>query len=748
MSTAALIRDDSSPTTARRAADVRAVPDCRVARYSRAARSSSPTAAAAALHSSGNDTPRSSQPRARSSSRSLRVPGRPHRSSPPCRSASARRDTAPARRRCESRPPAGAGPPAASRCARRARSRTRPARRPADRCSSGAELPDLAGQLLRLERLEHHARRPGLRQPRLVEVAPGREQDDRHRARRRVRLQPAAHFVPVHLGHHDVHQDHVRRGAAGELDAGGSGAGRHHVPACGELERSLHEPEQVRVVIDDQRAEGVGHRSWLRAGMSPILAGARENIGRMNAKVYILDDDLVHAKLVAANLGPGRLRTQVFDRPDALLARHAEEPADAVITDLVMPDLDGVEVTRRLRSADRHLPIFVLTGHADVATAIEALKAGATEYLTKPVNIDELTTLLTRALAERPLLEEGASLEQARGREYSVQAILGQHPKIEEVRAFVRHMAAIPRPTVLLLGESGTGKNLVARAMHYSTPQAVGRFVEINCSALPANLLEAELFGYKKGAFTDAREPKRGLIEVADGGTLFLDEIADLDPELQAKLLNFLESRRFRRLGGTDEIEVALRLVTATNRDLEAQVNAGRFRADLYYRVTVAAVTLPPLREIKDDLPLLADHFRDMFNREFKKRVESIDTAVLAALRDWDWPGNVRELRNVIERAMIFTDGPTLKRSDLPALAEPGPATASPGTRVRSKTFHLPKGLSLAAAEREYIRLTLEETEGNIQKAAELLGISRKSLWERRKRYGLLPDAAEPKANP
>ncbi len=349
----------------------------------------------------------------------------------------------------------------------------------------------------------------------------------------------------------------------------------------------------------------------------------------MNPKVYILDDDLVHAKLVAANLGPGRLRTQVFDRPDALLARHAEEPADAVITDLVMPDLDGVEVTRRLRSADRHLPIFVLTGHADVATAIEALKAGATEYLTKPVNIDELTTLLTRALAERPLLEEGASLEQARGREYSVQAILGQHPKIEEVRAFVRHMAAIPRPTVLLLGESGTGKNLVARAMHYSTPQAVGRFVEINCSALPANLLEAELFGYKKGAFTDAREPKRGLIEVADGGTLFLDEIADLDPELQAKLLNFLESRRFRRLGGTDEIEVALRLVTATNRDLGAQVKAGRFRADLYYRITVAAVTLPPLREIKSDLPLLAAHFRDTFNREFKKRVESIDTAAL-----------------------------------------------------------------------------------------------------------------------
>src|SRR3989441_11170800 len=354
--------------------------------------------------------------------------------------------------------------------------------------------------------------------------------------------------------------------------------------------------------------------------------------------IFVLDDDLVYAKLLAANLGsPGRVRTRVFERPDELLAHDAEEPDDAVITDLVIPDLNGVEVTRRLRRTDPHLPIFVLTGHSDLATAIDALKAGATEYLTKPVNIDELTTLLTRALAERPLLEEGASLEQARGKEYSVQAILGQHAQVEAVRAFVRRTAAIPRPNVLLLGESGTGKNLVARAIHYSSAHSAGRFVEINCSALPATLLEAELFGYKKGAFTDAREAKRGLIEVADGGTLFLDEIAELGSEVQAKLLNFLESRRFRRLGGTDEIEVGLRLITATNRDLKEQVDAGKFRADLYYRITVAAVTLPPLREIKSDIPLLADHFRETFNREFKKRVESLDATALQAIQAWNW---------------------------------------------------------------------------------------------------------------
>jgi len=257
-------------------------------------------------------------------------------------------------------------------------------------------------------------------------------------------------------------------------------------------------------------------------------------------------------------------------------------------------------------------------------------------------------------------------------------------------------------------------------------------------------LLEAELFGYKKGAFTDAREAKRGLIEVADGGTLFLDEIAELAPELQAKLLNVLESRRFRRLGGTEELEVALRLVTATNRDLEQLVQAGRFRSDLFYRVSVASTTLPPLREIKGDIPLLADHFRQLFNQEFKKKVEAIESAALEALQASDWPGNVRELRNVIERAMIFTDGPTLKPSDLPPLGPLQPRNAGAG--AGGKTFQVAKGLTLADAERQYIRLTLEETGGDIQRAAEILGISRKNLWEKRKKYGLLADAPQPEA--
>ena len=454
--------------------------------------------------------------------------------------------------------------------------------------------------------------------------------------------------------------------------------------------------------------------------------------------IYILDDDLTFAKVLAVNIRQaGRFRPEVFEDAASLLDRCAEKPPDAVLTDLVMPGMSGIDVTRRLKESDPHLPVFVLTAHAEMATAIEALKAGANEYFTKPVNIDELTTQLKRALEERPLREEAADIQQVRVEEFSIQAILGEDPKVEEVRQFVREVAQVPRPTVLLLGESGTGKNLVARAIHYSSPHSAGRYVEINCSALPHQLLEAELFGYKKGAFTDARESKRGLIEVADGGTLFLDEISEMPLELQAKLLNFLESRRFRRIGGTEEIEVSQRLITATNRDLEALVKAGMFRKDLFYRISVAGHILPPLREIRGDIPLLASHFREVFSREFRKNVESIAEDAIEVLKSWDWPGNVRELRNVIERALIFAKGPQLARGDLPDLGTLE-APGAPPRPLGDNVFAVPRGLSLADAEKEYIRLTLEQCDGGVQMAAAALGISRKNLWEKRKKYGLL----------
>jgi len=458
-----------------------------------------------------------------------------------------------------------------------------------------------------------------------------------------------------------------------------------------------------------------------------------QNIASVLWKIYVLDDDLTHAKLLAAHLNqPGRIRAQPFQEANALFERCREEPPDAVITDLVMPDVDGIEVTRTLRARDPLLPIFVLTGHGHMESAIEALKAGATEYLTKPANVDELMTLLTRALAERPLKEVATSLERRRKTDFSVDAILGEHPRIVETRQFVERLAAIPNPTVLLLGESGTGKNLLAQTIHYARPQTPGRFVELNCAALPGHLLESELFGHQKGAFTDAKESKRGLIEVADGGTLFLDEIGDLTPELQAKLLNFLESRRFRRVGGTEDQDVSLGIITATNRDLAGLVQAGTFRADLYYRISVAVHTLPPLREIRQDLPVLANHFREVFNRAFGRGVQSVSAEVLDALARWHWPGNVRELRNVMERAMIFSKGPVLTLTELPPFGN-GPAAAPSATRA----ITVPRDLPLAEVEKLYIRETLAAHDNQIQRAAEVLGISRKNLWEKRKKYGL-----------
>jgi DNA-binding NtrC family response regulator len=457
----------------------------------------------------------------------------------------------------------------------------------------------------------------------------------------------------------------------------------------------------------------------------------------MTRKLFVVDDDLLFAKLLAANLrNEGSLAIELFPSAQAMLERRTEEPPDAVITDLMMPDMDGIELTRQLRSSDPTLPIFVLTASTEIGSAIAALKAGATDYLTKPVNVDELMTQLRRAIEERPMREEAATLERTRKAKFSAGAILGDEPAIEEVREFVRRVASIPNSTVLLLGESGTGKNLVARTLHYTSAQAKARFVEINCSALPAHLLEAELFGYQRGAFTDARESKRGLIEVANGGTLFLDEIGELSPELQAKLLNVLESRRFRRVGGTEEIEVNLRLIAATNRDLEAHVRSGKLRQDLYYRICVVTCTLPPLREVASAIPVLADHFRELFNRQFKKSVKRIDAAVIERLTEWHWPGNVRELRNVIERALIFADGEALLAEHLPPLTavEAAPSNGHPHTNG----YAMPTGLSLADVEKEFIRHTLAHYDGDIQRSAESLGISRKSLWERRKKHGLL----------
>ena len=454
----------------------------------------------------------------------------------------------------------------------------------------------------------------------------------------------------------------------------------------------------------------------------------------MPPRVYILDDDPTMGELVRAELSRvGDFRIQVFDSPRACLDAVGEDPPDALLTDLRMPEMSGIEVVREIREHDANLPVFVITAFAEIDSAIEALKAGATEYLTKPINFPGLIALLNKALDARPLLDEAIQSRERARRLYSVDAIIGEHELVHETREFVRGIAAASRVGVLLLGESGTGKNLVARAIHHAGASDRGRFVALNCAAMPPEVLEAELFGYTRGAPSDARNPKRGLVEIADGGTLFLDEIAELPAGLQARLLNFLESHSFRRMGSAREREVDVRIIASTNRPVDDLLEDSGFRSDLFYRIAVANHTLPALRDIRSDVPLLARHLAERIAADLGREFRDFDDKALELLTAWNWPGNVRELRNLLERSLIFAEGPVLGVADLPAYLQ--------GERRSSRsasTYRIPPGLSLKEAEAHYIRLTLESTDGKVQEAADMLGISRKNLWEKRKRYGLL----------
>jgi two-component system response regulator AtoC len=454
---------------------------------------------------------------------------------------------------------------------------------------------------------------------------------------------------------------------------------------------------------------------------------------RPGSRVLLIDDDPVQITTLTAQLErSGRfIAVSTTDARQALDLVRAEAP-EAVICDLVMPEMSGFDVVRAIRDEFPSLPVLVLTGKAQGGDAERAYDAGATDFVTKPVEPGSFIARLTRAVEEVPARE---LLQETAGRRYDPNGILGDHPRVREVRHFVEQVAAVPGVPALVLGESGTGKNLVARAIHAASRGAQYRFVEVNCAALPDNLLEAEIFGYEKGAFTDAKAAKRGLAEVANDGTLFLDEVGAMPLALQAKLLSFLESRRLRRVGGTEDIEVRVRIVAATNADIQGQVRAGAFREDLYYRLDVAQVVLPALREIRSDIGLLARHFVRSSAEYFGKPVPTLDTRGVARLEAYDWPGNVRELRNVIERALIFSRGDVL-RVDPFVPAQPGGGTGdAPGF---DGGLSFPMGLSLDEVERRYIEATLADVDGEVQEAARRLGVSRKVLWMRRKKHGLI----------
>ena len=440
-------------------------------------------------------------------------------------------------------------------------------------------------------------------------------------------------------------------------------------------------------------------------------------------RVLVVDDEA----LIRWSLAE-RLRADGLDVVEAGTAAEAMDRADQgvdlVLLDYKLPDDDGLTVLRKLRDMDSDTVVMMLTAHKGIETVVEAMKAGAYDYATKPFDLDDVALRVTRALEATRLRRELRTLRDSLSRPYSLQSIIGESEPMQRIKGLVRKVATSPGSTVLITGESGTGKDLIAKVVHYASHRAARPFLNITCSALPEALLESELFGHERGAFTDARQQKRGLLEQADDGTVFLDEIGEMTPALQAKLLRFLEEKTFRRVGGMADVHVDVRVVAATNRNLEDLVAEGRFREDLYYRLNVFSITLPPLRERREDIPPLAAHFLQKFAQSMNKQVTDFSKEAMDLLVAYDWPGNVRELQNAIERAVLVCKGNKIQTDDLPFHA--------------GQIEALNASQALSSVEREHIKRVLETTHRNISQAARLLEIDRVTLYNKMKKFGML----------
>lgn len=452
-------------------------------------------------------------------------------------------------------------------------------------------------------------------------------------------------------------------------------------------------------------------------------------------QVLLVDEDLIRGQAVVALLEEQGVAVSCVHNGQAALKRLDAEFVDLLLMDHQLPDTTGLELLRRIRGQDETLNVILIVPADGTDTAVEALRLGAFECLKHPCDADELVLTVSRALETDQLKRQVEQLRSFSDRDCGIDKIIGTSRALRQVLEVIRKIARSEAGTVLIQGESGTGKELVARAIHCESSRANQAFMAINCSAVPETLLESELMGHEKGAFTDAKIQKKGLFELADGGTVFLDEIGDMSPATQVKLLRVLEERTFRRVGGVRDIQVDVRIISATNRDLLKAMEDESFRSDLYYRIGVIPVHLPPLRERREDIPLLAEHFIQQFNREFGKQVRGISRMAEKILLEYPWPGNIRELKNVIERAIILECGEQLLVEHLPREM----VDRTVGSQAGPLNFRLPaEGIDIEDVERELIRQALEQAEGNQSRAAKLLNLGIDALRYRMKKFDFL----------
>jgi len=458
----------------------------------------------------------------------------------------------------------------------------------------------------------------------------------------------------------------------------------------------------------------------------------------MIERILVVDDE----KLIRWSLRKNLVRAgyEVLEAEDGNRALEVldEEGADLVLLDVRMPGKDGLQVMEYVKRHYPEIAVVLMTAYSSVEGAVDAMKQGAFDYLVKPFDHDEVLRVAQKALETTRMQRELALLRQQHQKQFGVGNLVGNSKKMLEVYDLIHRVAASAATTVLIQGESGTGKDLVAKAIHFTSDRASKPFMNITCSALPETLLESELMGHEKGAFTDARERKRGLFEVADGGTVFLNEIGDMGIALQAKLLRFLEDKVFRRVGGSRDMQVNVRIIAATNRILDQAVREGSFREDPYYRLKVIPVEMPPLRERPEDIELLTAYFVDHFNEELRKSTRGFTAEAIEILKRYQWPGNVRELRNVVERAMILESKEYLGTADLEPSIRNASNSDATGVNPGSPHFALPEdGIGLQQVEDEMVRQAVERTGGNQTRAAALLQISRDALRYKMKKLGL-----------